>query len=198
MEGRVRVPGPGVPVAETRGCDVPASRPVPVPASRHGRDDEGRGGAPIGASRHRDVGRGRDAGSGRSLLGTHREACEGDVDLSLGLATLLRRRSARRRDRRRPEAARVSQQEGLMKMRVLVLFLVVLAAGYSAAWERPNVNGAQLVADTDACRSAATGGRLELQETLSGSAALLLPASKLDRGAFAACLRVRGSAQGYA
>ena len=85
-----------------------------------------------------------------------------------------------------------------MKMRVPVLFLFVFAAGCSAAWERPNVNGAQLVADTDACRSAATGGRLELQETLSGSAALLLPASKLDHRAFAACMRERGYEQGYA
>ena len=84
-----------------------------------------------------------------------------------------------------------------MKMRVPVLFLVVLAAGCSAAWERPNVNGAQLVADTDACRVAAAVGRLELQETLSGSTALLLPASKLDRGAFAACMRERGYEQGY-
>ena len=84
-----------------------------------------------------------------------------------------------------------------MKMRVLVFFLVVLAAGCSAAWERPNVNGAQLVADTDACRVSAAVGRLELQETLSGSTALLLPASKLDRGAFAACMRERGYEQGY-
>src|SRR5882724_605007 len=164
MEGRVRVPGPGVPVAETRGRDVPASRPVPVPASRHGRDDEGRGGAPIGASRHRDVGRGRDAGSGRSLLGTHREACEGDVDLSLGLATLLRRRSARRRDRRRPETARVKTTGGLMTIRTALLFLFVLAfAGCgSTAFERPSANAAQMVGDTDTCRVAATGGRLEL------------------------------------
>ena len=85
-----------------------------------------------------------------------------------------------------------------MKMRIAVLFLFVFAAGCSAAWERSNVTGTQLVADTDACRVAAAVGRLELQETLSGSAALLLPASKLDRGAFAACMRERGYEQGYA
>jgi hypothetical protein len=85
-----------------------------------------------------------------------------------------------------------------MKMRVALLFLFVLAAGCSAAWERPNVTEAQLLADTDACKLAATGGRLELQETLSGSAALLLPVSNLDHRAFAACMRERGYEQGYA
>jgi len=84
-----------------------------------------------------------------------------------------------------------------MKMRVAVLFLVVLAAGCSAAWERSKITGPQLVADTDACRAVATGGRLELQETLSGSAALLLPASTLDHRAFADCMRQRGYEQGY-
>src|SRR5439155_1300857 len=111
MEGRARVPGPGVPVAAAGGCDFPAGQPVAVPAKRCGRDAEGRGGAPAGAARHDDVGRGRDAGRGRSFLGTHRKACEGDVDISVGLAPLLRRRSPRRRDRRRPENARLSQQE---------------------------------------------------------------------------------------
>jgi hypothetical protein len=85
-----------------------------------------------------------------------------------------------------------------MKMRVAVLFLFVLAAGCSTAWERSNVTGAQLVADTDACKVAATGGRLELQETVSGSTALLLPVSKLDHRAFAACMRERGYEQGFA
>ena len=47
-----------------------------------------------------------------------------------------------------------------MKMRIAVLFLFVFAAGCSAAWERSNVTGTQLVADTDACKVAATGGRL--------------------------------------
>jgi len=85
-----------------------------------------------------------------------------------------------------------------MKMRVAVLFLVVFAAGCSAAWDRSNVNGPQLVADTDACKVAATGGRLELQETLSGSTALLLPVSTLDHRALAACMRERGYEQGFA
>ena len=84
-----------------------------------------------------------------------------------------------------------------MKMRVPVLFLVVLAAGCSAAWERPNVNGAQLVADTDACRVAAAVGRLELQETLSGSTTLLLPVSELDQRVFGDCMRQRGYARGF-
>jgi hypothetical protein len=85
-----------------------------------------------------------------------------------------------------------------MKMRAAVLVLVVLAAGCSAAWERSQTNGPQLVADTDACKVAATGGRLKLQETLSGSTALLLPVSTLDHRAFAACMRERGYEQGYA
>jgi hypothetical protein len=85
-----------------------------------------------------------------------------------------------------------------MKTRVAGLFLVVFAAGCSAAWDRSNVTGAQLVADTDACKVAATGGRLELQETLSGSTALLLPVSTLDHHAFAACMRERGYEQGFA
>ena len=84
-----------------------------------------------------------------------------------------------------------------MKMRIAVLFLFVFAAGGSAAWERSNVTGTQLVADTDACKVAATGGRMELQETLSGSAALLLPVSTLDHRAFAACMRERGYEQGF-
>ena len=88
-----------------------------------------------------------------------------------------------------------------MKTRAAILFLFVLvlvvAAGCATAWKRSGVSGAQLVTDTSECQAAATGGRLELQETLSGSAALLLPASNLDRGAFAACMRERGYEQGY-
>src|SRR5207245_11291624 len=49
-----------------------------------------------------------------------------------------------------------------------------------------------------ACKGPATGGRVELQETLSASAALLLAVSELDRRAFAACMRERGYKQGFA
>ena len=88
-----------------------------------------------------------------------------------------------------------------MKMRAAVLFLFVLAlvvaAGCSTAWERSGVSGPQLVTDTSECRAAATDGRLELQETLSGSTTLLLPVSELDRRAFGDCMRLRGYARGF-
>ena len=84
-----------------------------------------------------------------------------------------------------------------MKTRIAVLFLFVFAAGCSAAWERSNVTGTQLVADTDACKVAATGGRLELQETLSGSTTLLLPVSELDQRVFGDCMPQRGYARGF-
>ena len=73
-----------------------------------------------------------------------------------------------------------------MTIRAALLFLFVLAvAGCgSTAFERPGANAAQMVGDTDACRVAATGGRLELQNTLSGMATLLLPV-----GARPTCLR---------
>jgi len=48
----------------------------------------------------------------------------------------------------------------------------------------------------DTCRVAATGGRLELQNTLSGRATLLLPVSELDQRAFADCMRQRGYVEG--
>ncbi len=79
-----------------------------------------------------------------------------------------------------------------------VLFLFVLVAGCgSTAWEQPDVSSIQLVADTDACRAAATGGRLEFQQTISGSATLLLPVSEVDRHAFAECMRHRGYEQRF-
>ena len=84
-----------------------------------------------------------------------------------------------------------------MKMRAAVLVLFLLAAGCSVAWDRSKITGPQLAADLDACRAVATGGRLELQETLSGSTALLLPVATLDHSAFAACMRERGYEQGY-
>lgn len=84
-----------------------------------------------------------------------------------------------------------------MKILAAVVFLFVLAAGCSTAWERPGVSAEQVVADTDACRTAATGGRLELQETLSGRATLLLPVSELDHRAFADCMRQRGYVRGF-
>lgn len=87
-----------------------------------------------------------------------------------------------------------------MKMRATALFLFVLAfvvaAGCSTAWEKRGVGAAQVVADTDECRAAARGGRLELQETLSGRATLLLPVSELDHRAFGDCMRQRGYVKG--
>ena len=85
-----------------------------------------------------------------------------------------------------------------MTIRAALLFLFVLAvAGCgSTAFERPGANAAQMVGDTDTCRVAATGGRLELQNTLSGMATLLLPVSELDQRAFAACMRQRGYVEG--
>ena len=87
-----------------------------------------------------------------------------------------------------------------MKMRATVLFLFVLAfvlaAGCSTAWEKRGVSGPQLVTDTSECRVAATGGLLELQETLSRSTTLLLPVSGLDHRAFADCMRQRGYVRG--
>ena len=85
-----------------------------------------------------------------------------------------------------------------MTIRAALLFLFMLAfAGCgSIAFERPSANAAQMVGDTDACRVAATGGRLELQNTLSGMATLLLPVSELDQRAFAACIRQRGYVEG--
>jgi hypothetical protein len=85
-----------------------------------------------------------------------------------------------------------------MTIRTALLFLFVLAfAGCgSTAFERPSANTAQMVGDTDTCRVAATGGRLELQNTLSGKATLLLPVSELDQRAFADCMRQRGYVQG--
>ena len=85
-----------------------------------------------------------------------------------------------------------------MTIRAALLFLFVLAvAGCgSTAFERPGANAAQMVGDTDTCRVAATGGRLELQNSLSGRATLLLPGSELDQRAFAACMRQRGYVEG--
>jgi len=79
---------------------------------------------------------------------------------------------------------------------LLSLFVLALAGCGSTAFERPGANAAQMVGDTDACRVAATGGRLELQNTLSGMATLLLPVSELDQRAFAACMRQRGYVEG--
>ena len=79
---------------------------------------------------------------------------------------------------------------------LLFLFVLVLAGCGSTAFERPGANAAQMVGDTDACRVAATRGRLELQNSLSGSATLLLPVSELDQRAFAACMRQRGYVEG--
>ena len=85
-----------------------------------------------------------------------------------------------------------------MTIRTALLFLFVLAlAGCgSTAFERPGANAAQMVGDTDTCRAVATGGRLELQNTLSGKATLLLPVSELDQRAFADCMRQRGYVEG--
>ena len=85
-----------------------------------------------------------------------------------------------------------------MTIRTALLFFFVLAlAGCgSTAFERPGANAAQMVGDTDTCRAAATGGRLELQNTLSGRATLLLPVSELDQRAFADCMRQRGYVEG--
>jgi len=79
---------------------------------------------------------------------------------------------------------------------LLSLFVLALAGCGSTAFERPGANAAQMVGDTDACRVAATGGRLELQNSLSGMATLLLPVSELDQRAFAACMRQRGYVEG--
>jgi len=88
-----------------------------------------------------------------------------------------------------------------MKTRAAILFLCVLvlvvAAGCATAWKRSGVSGAQLVTDTSECQAAATGGRLELQETLSGSTTLLLPVSELDQRVFGDCMRQRGYARGF-
>ena len=85
-----------------------------------------------------------------------------------------------------------------MTIRTALLFLFVLAlvGCGSTAFERPGANAAQMVGDTDTCRVAATGGRLELQNTLSGMATLLLPVSELDQRAFADCMRQRGYVEG--
>ena len=85
-----------------------------------------------------------------------------------------------------------------MTIRTALLFLFVpaLAGCGSTAFERPGANAAQMVGDTDTCRAAATGGRLELQNTLSGRATLLLPVSELDQRAFADCMRQRGYVEG--
>ena len=79
---------------------------------------------------------------------------------------------------------------------LLFLFVLVLAGCGSTAFERPGAHAAQMVGDTDACRMAATRGQLELQNSLSGSATLLLPVSELDQRAFAACMRQRGYVEG--
>jgi hypothetical protein len=80
-----------------------------------------------------------------------------------------------------------------MKTWAMLLFLLMVVAGcQSTAWERRGVTSAQLVADTSDCREAARGGRLEVQDTISGRSTLLLPVSELDRPAFAACMRQRG------
>lgn len=82
-------------------------------------------------------------------------------------------------------------------MFLFVLLLSVLAAGCgSTAFERPGATAAEVVADANACEVAATSGRLELQDTLSGSATLLLPVSELDHRAFADCMRQRGYVRG--
>ena len=85
-----------------------------------------------------------------------------------------------------------------MTIRTALLFFFVLAlAGCgSTAFDRPGANAAQMVGDTDTCRVAATGGRLELQNTLSGRATLLLPVSELDQRAFADCMSQRGYVEG--
>ena len=86
-----------------------------------------------------------------------------------------------------------------MKTWAMLLFLFMLVGGCQAtAWDRRGVTSAQLVADTSDCREAARGGRLEVQDTISGRSTLLLPVSELDRPAFAACMRQRGYARGYA
>ena len=83
-----------------------------------------------------------------------------------------------------------------MKARATFLLLSVLVAGCSTAWQRSNINTAQLVQDTHACREAARGGRLEVQKTVSGTSTLLLPAAEMDDRVFADCMRQRGYQRG--
>lgn len=83
-----------------------------------------------------------------------------------------------------------------MKARATLVLLSALLAGCSTGWQRSNINTAQLVQDTHACREAARGGRIEVQKTVSGMSTLLLPASEMDDRAFASCMRQRGYREG--
>lgn len=83
----------------------------------------------------------------------------------------------------------------MKKPRMALLIALPLLAGCSTTWYREGATTSELLDAMTSCRTTARIATVEVQPTLSGEAALILPSREFSPDVFDQCMRDRGYAR---